>query len=311
MMNTIDWIHECATPRMTTNKEHVMYAIAGVTGNTGSVVADTLLAQGHPVRVLARAPAKATPWRDRGADVAIVELTDEAALTRALTGVDGAYLLLPPRLTSRDPIAENRALAAGIARAVRAARVPHVVLLSSIGAQHPDGTGPIQTVHAAERELAGTGAALTAVRAAYFIENWGAALGAVDQGILPTFLPVLDELPMVATRDIGRVAAGALVEGGRGRQVIELAGPRERSPADIATAIASITGVSVRAQQAPLAAVVPTFTGLGMSREVAALFRDMYAGIASGRVAWEGGAARAVRGSVTAEDVLRGLLGRA
>jgi uncharacterized protein YbjT (DUF2867 family) len=304
-MQSIDWIHHGGKRRVT-----AMKAIAGVTGNTGSVVADTLLAQGHPIRVIVRDAARGEPWRARGAEVAIADLEDPAALTRALRGVDGAYLLTPPRYGSPDPVGENRALIATLAGAVRDAKVPHVVLLSSIGAQHPDGNGPIQWLHVAEQELAKTGAALTAVRAAYFLENWAGALGMVAQGVLPTFLPSTVAVPMVATPDIGRVAAGALVEGGRGVQVIELAGPRDYTPADIAAAAAALAGRRVDAQDAPLDAVVPTFTSFGLSPAFAGLFRELYAGIIAGRVTWQGAPARQVRGSVTVESFLRPLLAR-
>jgi uncharacterized protein YbjT (DUF2867 family) len=87
-------------------------------------------------------------------------------------------------------------------------------------------------------------------------------------------------------------------------EVIELGGPRDLSPNDLAAMLARRTGKPVRAVEAPLDAVVPTFTGFGLSRPFAELFREMYAGIASGRVAWEGGAARAVRGTVTPDEVL-------
>lgn len=285
-----------------------MYVIAGVTGHTGSIVADALLARGERVRVLVREPAKGEPWRARGAEVAVASVDDTAAVTAALSGARGAYLLLPPRMASTTPVEDNARVTASLRAAVAAAKVPHVVLLSSIGAQHEDGTGPIKTLHLAERELAATGAAVTAIRAAYFLENWGASLGAVAQGILPTFLPADLAIPMVATADIGRVAAGALVEAAGG--VIELAGPRDYSSADIAAAVGAITGAPVRAHEAPLDAVVPTFTGFGVSAAIAALYREMYEGIIAGKVAYEGGAARLVRGTVSAEDVLRGLLGK-
>ncbi|MBE7454960.1 MAG: NmrA family NAD(P)-binding protein [Kofleriaceae bacterium] len=288
-----------------------MYVITGVTGNTGAVVADTLLTAGKPVRVVVRDAARAAPWRARGAEVAVAALEDTAALTAALRGATGAYLLVPPRLASADPAGENRAVVASLAAATRAAAVPHAVLLSSIGAQHPDGTGPIATLHHAEAALAEV-TALTAVRAAYFMENWGASLGAVAQGALPTFLPRALAIPMIATRDIGTTAAATLVEGpgGERRRVLELAGPRPYSADDVAAAVAAITGQPVAAAEAPLDAVVPTFTRFGVSAAMAALYREMYAAIIAGRVDWEGGAARAVRGPTPLQDVLRTLLAR-
>lgn len=289
-----------------------MYAIAGVSGHTGSVVADTLLAQGKQVRVLVRDAAKGEPWRARGAEVAVAAFDDAAALTRALSGTEGAYVLLPPQTTSKAPLEDNARIAAALAEAVRASRVPHVVLLSSVGAQHAQGTGPIRALHVAERELAATGVALTALRAAYFQENWGASLGTLDTGTIYSFVPTNVAFPQVATVDIGRTAAAALVEGAPqgGHQVIELAGPREVSGDDIAAALSTITGKPVRIQAAPLDAVVPTFTSFGLSAQIAELYREMYEGVIAGRVDWERGSARPVRGSTSVETTLRVLLGR-
>jgi uncharacterized protein YbjT (DUF2867 family) len=72
-----------------------MFVVAGVTGNTGKVVAETLLAQKKPVRVLVRDEAKGAEWKRRGAEVVVAELDDAAALDRAFAGATGAYFLLP------------------------------------------------------------------------------------------------------------------------------------------------------------------------------------------------------------------------
>ncbi|MEO7091619.1 MAG: NmrA family NAD(P)-binding protein, partial [Polyangiales bacterium] len=241
---------------------------------------------------------------------AIASLDDTAAVTKALTGVAGAYLLLPPDTTTPTPIENNAKLSASLAQAIRASAVPHVVLLSSVGAQHATGNGPIKALHQAERDFAATGAALTAIRAAYFQENWGASLGMLAQGVLPTFVPSTVSYPQVATADIGRTIAGALVEGGTpGKtQIIELAGPRDYTGADIAAILAKLTGKPVAVQDAPLDAVVPMFTSFGLSATVADLYREMYEGIASGRVAYEGGSARSLRGTVDVGETLKALL---
>jgi uncharacterized protein YbjT (DUF2867 family) len=286
-----------------------MFAIAGVSGNTGAVVADTLLTAGAPVRVIVRDAAKGERWRARGAEVAVAALDDVPALTAALRGAAGAYLLLPPRPTSTEPAVEQRVVATAIAAAVAAARVPHVALLSSIGAQHVAGTGPIAALHHAEAALAPV-TALTAVRAAYFQENWGAALGQLDAGVVPTFVPADLRLAMVATRDIGAVAAAALLEGPRGDQRLELSGPRDYTSHDVAAALSTITGRTITAAEAPLDAVVPVFTSFGLSAAIGAQYREMYDGLARGHVAWAGGAARAVRGKVELVDTLRALLTR-
>ncbi len=287
-----------------------MYAIAGVTGHVGSVAAETLLAQGKPVRVIVRDAAKGAPWKAKGAEVAIADLGDEAALASAFAGASGAFVLLPPTqtATSNTPIEDNAKVARSIAAAVKTAKLPHVVLLSSVGAQHADGNGPIKALHYAEHQLAATGAAVTAVRASYFQENWGASLGALAQGILPTFIAKGLRYAQVATKDIGRTVASALVEGGTpGLTAIELAGPRDYTAEDVAAAISTITGKTIPAVDAPLDAVVPTFTSFGLSTATALLYREMYEGIMNGRVAPEAGT-RSVRGSVEVSETLAALL---
>jgi uncharacterized protein YbjT (DUF2867 family) len=288
-----------------------MYAIAGVTGHVGSVAAETLLSQGQPVRVIVRDARKGESWKKRGASVAVLSLHDEDALTRALSGVVGAFVLLPPTqiLKSETPLEDNAKLTTTIAAAIRAAKLPHIVLLSSIAAQHPSGTGPIVALHRAERELASTGTALTAVRAAYFQENWGASIGALAQGILPTFVPKAFRFAQVATNDIGRTVAGALVEGTRPgtMQIIELAGPRDYTGEDVASELTRLTGKPIAAQDMPLDAVVPTVTSFGISNAVARLYRDMYEGIATGHVAADP-SNRLVRGSIEIGQTLASLM---
>jgi uncharacterized protein YbjT (DUF2867 family) len=108
---------------------------------------------------------------------------------------------------------------------------------------------------------------------------------------------------MVATGDIGNVAADALLAAPSATQWIELQGPREYSFADAAAAASKILGRPVKATPVPLEAMVPTLTKLGFSENVAGLYREMISAFASG-VGFEG-KGRSVRGKVPLEDVLR------
>lgn len=288
-----------------------MYVIAGVTGQTGRAVAETLLEEGRPVTVIVRAAANGEAWRAKGANVAVAELGDAAAMQRALAGATGAYLLLPPNYGAVRYLDDRQRLADAMAKAVAASKIPHVVLLSSIGAQQVSGTGPIATVRYAETVMAPAVGRLTVIRASYFLENWATVLGsAKETGILPSFLTPQRKIPMVATRDIGRVAAQSLTNPPGGLRVIELAGPRAYSPEDIGQTVGSLVNREVRVQAAPISAVVPTFTSFGFSENAARLFEEMYAGINSGHVAFEERGTELHRGTVTAGEVFRGLLGR-
>jgi uncharacterized protein YbjT (DUF2867 family) len=286
-----------------------VFVVLGGSGNTGKVVAETLLSQEKAVRVVLRDAAKARTLKEAGAEVSIGDVEDGAALERAFGGAEGVYVLLPPNFSSTHVRADNNHRASTIARAIEAAGVPHVVLLSSVGAQQAEGTGPILGLRDAEVILNRGHAAVTSVRAAYFMENWGSALPAVAQGVLPTFLLADKAIPLVATRDVGTAAARLLADGGSGKRVIELAGPREYSPRDVAAAVARIVGRPIDLQQTPEEAIVPALMGAGMNAEWARLFQEITHGLNAGIVVWEGGH-ELWRGETDIQTVLSTLLGR-
>jgi uncharacterized protein YbjT (DUF2867 family) len=286
-----------------------MFVISGATGNTGSAAAKALLSAGKKVRAIVRDAKKGEGLAALGAELFVADLTDAAALERAASGAEGVYLLSPPDPVAQDFVRERKALTARQVAALARATVPHVVLLSSIGAQHASGTGPIETVHNAEQQLRESGLPATFVRASYFAENWGAVAHPVKQdGVLPSFIALDHKLPTVATADIGKLVADSLIEGARGVRALELAGPVDYSPNDVAEIFGKLLGKPVKAIAAPLEAVVPTFTSFGMSEHMAGLYRDMYAALAAGKLAPEAGN-RVVRGSTPLIDVLRGVVG--
>lgn len=288
----------------------MIHAIAGVSGNTGRVAAETLLSAGEKVRVIVRDAAKGEAWKARGAEVAVADLTNAASLAAALKGADTAYLLLPPRVAPgfrAYQLETGRALVA----AVEQARPKHVVFLSSIGAQHAAGAGPISGLYPVEQGLRGVNARyadvnVTFLRAGYFMENLGGSLGALAHGILPGFSPVDLPIDMIATVDIGRTAAMLLREGGQGVQVVQLGGPGVTAK-DAAAVLTRLVGKPVQAVSAPTDQVVPTLTGFGMPEDLAAMYQEMIEGINTGHVAWEAGHRR-VQGTTPVETVLAGLL---
>ena len=283
------------------------FVVAGVSGHTGQVVAETLLAQKRAVKVVVRDAAKGSPWKAKGADVAVADLGDAGALTQALKGAEGAYVLVPPTFTAPNFRAYQDRLSTAIADAARASRVPHVVFLSSIGAQLASDSGPVVGLHVAEETFRREKAtAWTFLRAGYFMENLGASFATLPQGFIPSFLPASLGIDMIATVDIGKQAAALLVEGGKGTEVVQLGGP-PISMNDVAAAIGRITGKPVRVQEAPLDAVVPTFTGLGMPKDLAELYREMLEGFTVGRIGAEPGMRR-IAGTTSIETFLRGAL---
>lgn len=284
-----------------------MFVVAGVSGNTGSVVANQLLAAGRKVRVVVRDAAKGAAWAAKGAEVAVADLADADALTAALTGAEGAYLLVPPNAVAPDFRAYQVQLTDAIVTAVGRAKPGHVVFLSSVGAHLPAGTGPILALHHAEPRLAAVAPNVTFVRAGFFMENWGGSLGALSQGVFPSFYTLDRPIEHVATADIGRVAAEALLAGPGGRRVIELAGPAAQTPVEVGAVVSDLVGKPIPVVPAPIEAIVPTFTSFGMSASVAGLYEEMTRAMNAGTLTFEG---TPVRGTVPVGQVLGGLLAR-
>lgn len=285
-----------------------MFVVVGATGNTGSAVVETLLNKKQAVRIVVRSADKGVAWKAKGADVAVASLDDVSALAQAFAGATGVYLMVPPNYGATAWLSDQQARMDRAAEAVKKSAVNHVVYLSSVGGQLASGTGPIRAVHYGEGKLEGAAKHLTILRPPYFMENWAPVIGAAKaQGGLPTFIAPQAKIPMISTKDIGRIAAEQLIAGGRGKQVVEMAGPEEYSPNDVAVALGQILGKAVTAQLAPLSAVVPTFKSFGFSDEAAKLFEEMYTAFSKGEIGYEF-PNKLMRGTVTLSDALRGMV---
>ncbi len=284
-----------------------MYVVTGITGHTGSIVANTLLDQGKPVRVVTRQAVKAAAFAARGAEVVVADLQDSAALTKAFKGATAAWVLIPPNLTVEDFTAYQSATVDSVVTATRDASLAHIVLLSSIGADKPSGTGPIAGLFRAEAKLAAlSGTAHSFVRAAYFMENLGMSLSLLDNGLVTSFFPKDFALPMVATPDIGKLGASLMVEGPSPGGLVEISGPAI-SMNDVAASLSKLVGKPIQVAEAPLDAMVPTLTSFGLSTQMASLYHEMTAAMIAGTIVPQPGIRR-VNASTTVDQVLGKLL---
>jgi uncharacterized protein YbjT (DUF2867 family) len=241
--------------------------------------------------------------------VAVASLDDAQELAKVFEGAAGAYLLVPPNYAAASYLDDRKKVSEALAKAVKASGLGHVVFLSSIGAHLPGETGPIRVVRYGEQQLGAVAKNLTILRPPSFLDNWAPVLGAAKaQGVLPSFLTPDRKIPMISTRDIGRIAAEQLIAGGEGRTVLELSGPEDYSPDDIAAALGKLLKHPVTVKQAPLTAVVPTFKSFGFSDDAARLFEEMYRGFEQGTINYEKTGATHVRGQVTPIEALARLV---
>lgn len=256
-----------------------MYVILGASGNTGSIIANSLLLKGEKVRVVGRDAGRLQRFVDKGAEAFTADLSDAAAITKAFSGARAAYLLLPP-VKSRE-VQERESDA--IAKAVKESGLRYAVHLSSYGAQVPENTGPLVGLHASEEKLnAISGLSALHLRAGYFMENNLAAIGMIHgMGLVGNALLPDVKLPMIATRDVGNYAAQRLLHlDFSGKQTRELLGERDLSMTEVTAVIARGIGKpDLRYQQLSYDQVQQALTDLGVPPKGAALYVEMYKAI--------------------------------
>ncbi|MBV6804051.1 NmrA family NAD(P)-binding protein [Xanthomonas euvesicatoria] len=229
-----------------------MYAIMGISGRVGSVVAQTILDAGQQVRAIVRSAAKATRWHDLGCDVAIADVEDQDSLERAFSDTQGAFVMLPPAYDQSPGLAEGHARANSIRNALLRACPAKVLALSTYGAQ-VNRPNLFNELGYLERVLKELDAPVTVLRAAWYMENheWDIS-SANEQGLIRSHLQPLDKsIPMVSTNDVGRMAAQLLMEDWSGYRIEEFEGPEAVSPNRLAQAFASGLGKDVSAEAIP------------------------------------------------------------
>jgi len=262
-----------------------MFAITGATGNTGSVIAERLLAHGQKVRVIGRDTSRLARFVEKGAEAVAADLTDAEALARAFDGANAVYALVPPNV-SADVRGYQETVSDALASAIARASVSHVVALSSVGADKPEKTGPVVGVHNLEQKLnAILGLNAVYLRAGYFMENTLPQTEVIRNfGIVGGPLRADLRVAMIATRDIGAAAAEILrTRAFTGKQARELLGARDLDYREAASVIGQAIGRPELAYvQLPAAQLKPAFMQMGWSANMADLLLEMADALNSG-----------------------------
>lgn len=162
------------------------YVLTGSLGNISQPVASQLVAAGHTVTVITSNPAKVADIEALGATAAVGSIEDTAFLNSAFAGADAVYTMVPPKWDAAEWKKYIASIGKNYAAAITAAGVKYVVNLSSIGADMPDGCGPVTGLHHVENALnALAGVNVKHVRPGYFYNNFLANIGMVkNAGII-------------------------------------------------------------------------------------------------------------------------------
>ena len=286
-----------------------MFAIMGITGNVGGEVARQLLAAGKPVRAVMRDVRRGGVWAERGCEMFAADIGDSTALAAALQGAEGVFVLVPPNFDPLPGFPEAQAIATRLHEALEKARPGRVVYLSTIGAQA--GQSNLLSQHTIiEQALGDVELPITFLRPGWFMENssWDVA-PARERGVIGSFLQPLDKpVPMVATADIGRVAAELLEETWSGHRIVELEGPQRITPFEIAGTFSELLGRAVRVEAVPRDSWESLFRSQGMKNPEPRM--KMLDGFNEGWIEFEKGEAGSRKGVVGLKTVLAELVER-
>lgn len=224
-------------------------AVTTPTGHVGGAATDWLLRRGGEikVRLLGRRHNTLAGLVKRGAEMAIGPQDNAEYLTKAMREVDAVFWVTPPGYGSDNVRAFQNRLGRAAATAIRASQVLRAINLSSIGAELDSGVGPVKGLHDVERILDDAAIHITHLRPGFFYEN---LLWQIDliRSTGTISLPISGDrrFPMIAARDVGRVAAELLAnQDWTGHNVRELHGPADLSLEEVAEILTQSLGRKV------------------------------------------------------------------
>ncbi|MBM7046719.1 NmrA family NAD(P)-binding protein [Rhizobium lusitanum] len=284
-----------------------MYAITGITGQVGGAVARSLLADKLAVRAVLRNEAKAAEWKAQGCDIAIADMDDATRLSAAFRGAEAVFILPPSEFDPEPGFPEAMRVIEAIVAALAEARPKRVVCLSTIGADAPHENLLSQRTPL-EQALGAIDLPVTFLRPGWFMENalWDVA-AARDEGVLRSFLQPADKaFPMVATRDVGQLAATLLREKWSGMRVVELEGPVRVSPNDLARSFSNVLVRPVSVEIVPREDWEPIFRAQGMNNPLPRI--RMLDGFNEGWIEFHDRGLSAIKGTTALESVIAELV---
>src|SRR6204780_721546 len=278
-----------------------MYAITGISGRVGGAIAENLLAQGEQIRAIVRDPEKAARWRDRGAEIAVADVDDSNALASAFEGADGEFLMIPPNFAPAPGFPETRKTLASFHAALAKALPKKAVYLSSIGAEQASGLGLITSLHLLEQALGDLPIAHAFLRAGWFMENhaWDVTTAKSEGRIFSNLHPLDRKFSLVATADIGKAGADVLRQEWTGIRYIEVAGPEQYSPNDMARAFTTVLQRPIKAVAVPRDRWTEFFVGQGMPEGRTEPRAEMVDGFNSGWIHFGGPGTEHATGATT------------
>ena len=254
-----------------------MIAITGATGQLGQLVIDSLLTTtaADKLAAIVRNPAKAEALSQKGVAVRQADYGDEAALTRALQGIDKLLIISSSEVGQRAPQHRN------IIQAAVAAGVKFIAYTSLLHADKSP-LGLADEHVATEKMLADSGIPYALLRNGWYTENYlASAPPALEHGV---FIGAAGEGKIAsATRDdYAAAAARVMVEDGHAGKVYELAGDNGWTLGELAAELAKQSGKHVVYQNLSEADFTAALKSVGLPAGLADMLADSDIGASKG-----------------------------
>jgi uncharacterized protein YbjT (DUF2867 family) len=265
-----------------------MYTILGATGNVGRKISDILIKKGEKVRLIARSADRLRPFVGKQAEAFAGDAMDTEFLVKAFTGADAVITILPENIKAENGLDYDDKIGVSIARALTLAKVKYVVNLSSVGAELPEGTGPIIGLHRQEERLNKIkGLNVLHLRAAFFMENQLMDIDLIkSRGIMGSAIRGDIKFSMIATKDVAAFAAKRLVKCDfTGSSIRYLLGQRDLSLIE-ATEIISrkINNPALVYVMFPYDEAAKGLMSAGLSPDMSRLYVEMSKALNDGRI---------------------------
>ena len=262
------------------------YVVIGATGQTGHIVAEELLKSGNAVRAVGRSADKLEKLGKLGAEVFVGDVTNADDMKRAFDGTEAAYVMIPPNYAAADFRKYQEEATDNFADAISTGGTKYIVSLSSVGANHSSGVGPINGLYYFERQLDGIPDLNTLhLRAGFFMENFFGSIGMVKtQGIYGAPVPGDLPWPVIATADIGHYASSRLKAlNFSGKNVQYLLGARDVSGEEVANILGKTFGLqNVPYVEFTIEDMKKGMMSAGIPENAADLYCEMYDGFKNG-----------------------------
>ncbi|HTE13274.1 MAG TPA: NmrA family NAD(P)-binding protein [Chitinophagaceae bacterium] len=191
------------------------YTITGSLGHISKPVVTALVKAGHQVTVITSSQQRVKEIESMGAEADVGSVEDTVFLTKAFSGSDVVYTMVPPKFDAKDLQAHIEQVGKNYAAAIKNTKIKYVVNLSSMGAHMAKGGGPISGLHWVETALNTlAGVHLKHLRPAYFYLNLLSNISLIKTaGIMGSNFGFSDKkFTLVHPDDIAVVAVQALLK---------------------------------------------------------------------------------------------------